>query len=66
MISHTLKFSFFSPAFMGSFDLKEVEFGIPPNYLFSYYDTSREAVFSRYYGVIDYLPAVNCGLGIGK
>jgi len=51
---------------MGSFDLKEVEFGIPPNYLFSYYDTSREAVFSRYYGVIDYLPAVNCGLGIGK
>ena len=66
MISHTLRFSFFSSAFLEGLDLTEVEFGIHSNYFFSCYDASREAVFSRYYGVIVYLPAVNCGLGIGK
>ena len=47
-------------------DSTEVEFGIPPREFKSFYDASKEAGISRYYGGIHYLPAVNYGLDIGK
>jgi len=47
-------------------DSTEVEFGIPPRNFNSFYDASKEAGISRYYGGIHYLPAVNYGLDIGK
>jgi hypothetical protein len=47
-------------------DSTEVEFGIPPRDFNSFYDASKEAGISRFYGGIHYLPAVNYGLEIGK
>jgi hypothetical protein len=47
-------------------DSTEVEFGIPPRSFKSFYDASKEAGISRFYGGIHYLPAVNYGLEIGN
>jgi len=47
-------------------DSTETEFGLPARHFNSFYDASKEAGISRYYGGIHYLPAVKYGLELGS
>ena len=47
-------------------DSTENEFGLPARNFNSFYDASKEAGISRFYGGIHYLPAVNYGLKLGS